>query len=503
MTDNDVRESAVPHWIGGVPVFGTNDRRSEIVNPATGQLLGCVELGGTDVVHSAVVDARNAAEGWGSTPAPARALVLHRFRALVLEHSEEIASIITSEQGKTLVDARGELARSVEAIDVALSVVQQLKGQYSEQISRGVDTYSLRQPLGVCVGITPFNFPVMVPVSMFAAAVACGNAFVLKPSERVPSAAVRLAQLMSEAELPGGVLNVVHGDAEVVSALIDHADVSAVSFVGSTPVAREIYRRAAAAGKKVQALGGANNHLVVMPDADLDAAADALVSAAYGAAGQRCMAVTVAVLVADVADTLIAKIVDRAAALEVGPGDSATADMGPLISQGAVERVEQALDKAPSEGAKIVLDGREARPCSRTGAFIGPSLVDNVSPESALYQSEIFGPVLSVVRATDLDDALRIVNASPYGNGSSIFTESGSSARMFAHRVQSGSVGVNVPIPVPISWYGFGGWGDSRFGDDGLNYDAYRFYTRSKVITQRWSESKSGVTPHFVAAGEQ
>jgi malonate-semialdehyde dehydrogenase (acetylating)/methylmalonate-semialdehyde dehydrogenase len=480
----------------------TNGRRSEVVDPATGHVLRLVELGGAAVVDAAVASARSAAGAWASTPAPVRATTLHRFRALMLEHSEELASIITSEQGKTLADARGEVARSVEAVEVAISVVQHLKGEYAEQVSRGVDTYSFRQPLGVCAGITPFNFPIMVPVSMFAAAIACGNSFVLKPSERVPSASVRLAQLLAEAELPDGVFNVVHGGVDTVNALIEHPDVAAISFVGSTPVAREIYRRSAAAGKKVQALGGANNHMVVMPDADLDAAADALASAAYGAAGQRCMAVPIAVAVGGIADELVAKTAERATAFRTGPGNVEGTDMGPLISEVAIERVRGALEAAPSQGANVVVDGR-VNLTSEAGYFIGPSLVDNVSVDSDLYQKEVFGPILSVVRVDDLDEALRIVNASPYGNGATIFTASGVAGRRFAHSVRAGSVGINVPIPVPISWFGFGGWGDSRFGDDGLNYDAYRFYTKSKVVTQRWTEPRMGVSPHFVAARHQ
>jgi len=499
---NDVHLATVPHWIAGTPSSSTNGRRSEVVDPATGHVLRLVELGDAAVVDTAVTSARSAAGAWASTPAPVRATTLHRFRALMLEHSDDLASIITSEQGKTLADARGEVARSVEAVEVAISVVQHLKGEYAEQVSRGVDTYSFRQPLGVCAGITPFNFPIMVPVSMFAAAIACGNSFVLKPSERVPSASVRLAQLLAEAELPDGVFNVVHGGVDTVNALIDHPDVAAISFVGSTPVAREIYRRSAAAGKKVQALGGANNHMVVMPDADLDAAADALASAAYGAAGQRCMAVPIAVAVGEIADELVAKTAERATAFRTGPGNAEGTDMGPLISEVAIERVRGALEAAPSQGAKVVVDGRVTI-ASDAGYFIGPSLVDNVSVDSDLYQNEVFGPILSVVRVDDLDEALRIVNASPYGNGATIFTASGVAGRRFAHSVQAGSVGINVPIPVPISWFGFGGWGDSRFGDDGLNYDAYRFYTKSKVVTQRWTEPRMGVSPHFVAARHQ
>ncbi|NKY33033.1 CoA-acylating methylmalonate-semialdehyde dehydrogenase [Nocardia speluncae] len=502
MTTNGVHLETVPHWIAGAPVSSTSATKSEIVDPATGHPIRAVELGGADVVDKAVASARSAAEAWASTPTPARATILLAFRTLLLEHGEELASIITAEQGKTLADARGEVARSVEAVEVATSAVQQLKGEFAEQVSRGVDTYSFRQPLGVCVGITPFNFPIMVPVSMFAAALACGNSFVLKPSEKVPSASVRLAQLLAEAGLPSGVFNVLHGGVDAVNALIDHPDVAAISFVGSTPVAREIYRRSADVGKKVQALGGANNHLVVMPDADLDAAADALVSAAYGAAGQRCMAVPVAVVVGDIADRLVAKTVQRAEAFRTGPGDAASSDMGPLISESAVDRVRSALDTATGQGATVVLDGRKDD-THDAGYFIGPSLVDHVQTDSDLYKDEIFGPILSVVRVDDLDEALRVVNASPYGNGASIFTTSGVAGRRFAHTVRAGSVGINVPIPVPISWFGFGGWGDSRFGDDGLNYDAYRFYTKAKVITQRWTETRQGVAPHFVAAGSQ
>ncbi|WP_280402517.1 CoA-acylating methylmalonate-semialdehyde dehydrogenase [Nocardia carnea] len=502
MTTNGVHLETVPHWIDGASVSCAGAAQSEIVDPATGRALRTVELGGADVVDKAVAGAQSAAEAWASTPTPVRATILLAFRALLLEHTEELASIITAEQGKTLADARGEVARSVEAVEVATSAVQQLKGEFAEQVSRGVDTYSFRQPLGVCAGITPFNFPVMVPVSMFAAAIACGNSFVLKPSEKVPSASVRLAQLFAEAGLPNGVFNVVHGGVDAVNALISHPGVAAISFVGSTPVAREIYRRSAEAGKKVQALGGANNHLVVMPDADLDAAADALVSAAYGAAGQRCMAVTVAVAVGDIADRLVAETARRAEAFRTGPGDADGSDMGPLISETAIERVRGALEVAADQGGTVVVDGREFS-TEAAGNFIGPSLVDHVRTDSDLYKEEIFGPVLSVVRVDDLEEALRVVNASPYGNGASIFTASGVAGRRFAHNVRAGSVGINVPIPVPISWFGFGGWGDSRFGDDGLNYDAYRFYTKAKVITQRWTEPRQGVAPHFVAAGRQ
>ncbi|AWT57638.1 CoA-acylating methylmalonate-semialdehyde dehydrogenase [Mycolicibacterium smegmatis] len=498
----DVTVDTVPHWIAGAAVSSAEGPRAVIHDPATGRVTGSVVLGGDDVVDQAVASARTAAAAWADTPAPARASVLHRFRALLHEQIDDLASIITAEQGKTLEDARGELARSIEAIDVSLSVVQQLKGEYAEQVANGVDTYSFRQPLGVCVGITPFNFPVMVPVSMFAAAIACGNAFVLKPSDQVPTAAVWLAQIISAAGLPDGVLNVVHGGAETAEALIEHPDVAAVSFVGSTPVARAIYRRAADAGKKVQALGGAKNHMVVLPDADLDAAADALVSAAYGAAGQRCMAVTVAVAVGSAADALVSKIAERATAFKVGPGATPGVDMGPLISEGALDRVRGALERSVEQGGRLVVDGRE-RPAPGAGYFIGPSLVDGVSTDSDLYRDEVFGPVLSVVRAENLDHALQIVNDNPYGNGAVIFTSSGTAARRFSRGVLAGSVGINVPIPVPISWFGFGGWRDSRFGDDGLNYDAYRFYTRSKVVTQRWTEPKAGLTPHFVAAGRQ
>lgn len=502
MTTTPVHLETVLHWIDGAPAASSGAETAEIPDPATGRAVRAVALGGTDIVDRAVASARAAAGAWAATPSPARVTILLAFRALLVEHGEELASIITAEQGKTLADARGEVARSIEAVEVAASAVQQLKGEYAEQVSRGVDTYSFRQPLGVCAGITPFNFPVMVPVSMFAAAIACGNAFVLKPSERVPSASVRLAEFLAQAGLPGGVFNVVHGGVDAVHALIDHPDVAAISFVGSTPVAREIYRRSAAAGKKVQALGGANNHLVVMPDADLDAAADALVSAAYGAAGQRCMAITVAVAVGDVADQLVAKTAQRAEAFRTGPGDAEGSDMGPLISKAAVERVRGALDAAEGQGGRVVVDGRAAE-APGSGYFIGPSLVDHVTTDSKLYRDEIFGPVLSVVRVDDLDEALRVVNASPYGNGASIFTASGAASRHFAHHVRAGSVGINVPIPVPISWFGFGGWGDSRFGDDGLNYDAYRFYTRGKVVTQRWTEPRRGVRPNFVAAGSQ
>ena len=497
----DLALEAVPHWIGGAVVTPADGLRHEIHDPATGCVVGTVELGGAEIVDRAVLSARPAAEVWAATPAPARAAVLHRFRTLLFEHRDELASLITNEQGKTLADARGELARSIEAVDVALSAVQQLKGEYADQVANGVDTYSFRQPLGVCAGITPFNFPAMVPVSMFSAALACGNAFVLKPSEQVPTVAVRLARLLRDAGLPDGVFNVVHGGKEAVGALLDHPDIAAVSFVGSTAVAREVYRRGTAAGKKVQALGGAKNHMVVLPDADLDAAADALVSAAYGAAGQRCMAVAVAVAVGEAAETLTAKTAQRIASLKVGPGTGSDSDMGPLISGAALDRVRGALQRAAEQGGQLVVDGRDL-PAPGPGYFIGPSLVDHVDVASELYREEVFGPVLSVVRADDLEEALDIVNANSYGNGSSIFTASGPAARRFARGASTGSVGINVPIPLPTAWFGFGGWGDSRFGDDGLNYDAYRFYTRAKVVTQRWTEQAPGLAPHFVASGK-
>ncbi|HEY9180792.1 MAG TPA: CoA-acylating methylmalonate-semialdehyde dehydrogenase, partial [Candidatus Baltobacteraceae bacterium] len=443
--------------------------------------------------------AAKAFPGWSSTPLGKRAEVLFAFRALLKEHALQFAEIVSREHGKIVSDAEGEVTRALEVVDFACSLPHQLKGELSENVSTAIDTYSLRQPLGVCAGITPFNFPMMVPAWMFAIAIACGNTFVLKPSERDPSASLLVAELLERAGLPPGVFNVVHGDKTAVDALLAHPQVAAISFVGSTPIARYIYETAAAHGKRVQALGGAKNHMVVMPDADLDAAADALVSAAYGSAGQRCMAISASVAVGESADALMERVIARIGKLKIGAGHDRGNDMGPVISPAARERIVHYIDEGEREGARLLADGRDLRvPGLEDGFFIGPTLFDNVKPSMSIYRDEIFGPVLVNLRAASLDEALAIVHANPYGNGTSIFTRSGSAARRFQSEVDVGMVGVNVPIPVPVGYYSFGGWKASLFGDLHIyGEDGFRFYTRKKVVTSRWNESNAGMNLGF------
>ncbi|WP_242393175.1 CoA-acylating methylmalonate-semialdehyde dehydrogenase [Anaeromyxobacter oryzisoli] len=484
----------IPHFVGGRLHPGHGGREGDVFDPATGAVTGRVALAGADEVGAAVAAAQRAFRPWAETSPLRRARVMFRFRELVERDQERLAAIVTSEHGKTIPDARGEVQRGLEVVEFATGVPQLLKGEYTEQVATGIDAWSVRQPLGVCVGITPFNFPVMVPMWMFPMAIACGNAFVLKPSERDPSASLALAELLREAGLPDGVFNVIQGDRTAVDALLAHPDVQAVSFVGSTAVARHVFATGAAAGKRVQALGGAKNHLVVMPDADLDQAADALVGAAYGSAGERCMAVSVAVAVGDAADPLVERLAPRVRALKVGDGRDPEVEMGPVITAEHRAKILSYLDDGLAAGARLAVDGRGLRVKGREGGFfLGGSLFDQVTPGMRVYREEIFGPVLCVVRVPDLAGAVELVSGHEYGNGASIFTRDGRAAREFAHRVQAGMVGVNVPIPVPMAFHSFGGWKRSLFGDHHAHGpEAIRFYTRLKAVTQRWPTSGGG-----------
>jgi malonate-semialdehyde dehydrogenase (acetylating)/methylmalonate-semialdehyde dehydrogenase len=490
----------VEHWIGGKPSPGASDRRGVVWNPATGEHQADVVLASREDVDSAVAAALAAWPDWAQSSLSARTKVLFAFRNLVERRMDDLALVIAQEHGKAVADARGEIQRGLEVVELACGIPELLKGDYSDQLSTGVDVFSYRQPLGVAVGVTPFNFPVMVPMWMFPLAVACGNTFVLKPSERDPSASIVLAELWAEAGLPDGVFNVVQGDQEAVGALLDHPDVAAVSFVGSTPVARSIYERATARGKRVQALGGAKNHAVVLPDADVDYAADQLSAAAFGSAGQRCMAISAAVAVGERADELVGAVRERALGITVGPGTDPATEMGPVVTPEARDRVVEAISGAEAAGASVVLDGRGLRvPGHEGGFFVGPTVVDRVRPEMDVYRQEIFGPVLSVVRAGSVAEAIALVNANPYGNGTAVFTASGEAARRFHRSVTVGMIGINVPIPVPVAYYSFGGWKDSLFGDRHVHGpEGVSFYTRGKVVTARWPESASaGASLHF------
>ncbi|SNS36926.1 methylmalonate-semialdehyde dehydrogenase [acylating] [Actinomadura meyerae] len=493
----------VTHWIGGKPFAGEPERSGEIYEPASGRLAGTVGLAGRAEVDAAVAAAAAAFPGWRDASLAQRARVLFRFRELVAAHSGELARLISAEHGKVVADAAGEVARGLEVVEFACGIPHLLKGGFSENVSTRVDAYSILQPLGVAAGITPFNFPAMVPMWMFPVAIACGNTFVLKPSEKDPSASVRLAELWAEAGLPDGVFNVVHGDKAAVDALLHHPGVKAVSFVGSTPVARSIYAAAAAKGKRVQALGGAKNHMLVLPDADLDLAADAAVSAGFGSAGERCMAISVVVAVDPVGDELMARIRERVARLKVGPGDHPEAEMGPLVTRAHRDRVASYLDSAVAQGAVLAVDGRDPEVLGGAGGgfWLGPSVLDRVTPAMDAYRDEIFGPVLAVVRAGSYDAAMELISANPYGNGTAIFTNDGGAARRFQNEVEVGMVGVNVPIPVPMAYYSFGGWKDSLFGDSHAHgMEGVHFYTRTKAVTARWLDpSHGGVNLGFPA----
>jgi malonate-semialdehyde dehydrogenase (acetylating) / methylmalonate-semialdehyde dehydrogenase len=478
----------IGHWIDGKPTDRASGRTGPVFNPATGEQTGDVALASRTDVDAAVASATAAAKEWRRASLSRRAAVLFAFRELLHAHSDELAAIVTAEHGKVLGDALGEVARGLENVEFATGVPSLMKGGFSEQAATEVDVYSIRQPLGVVAGITPFNFPVMVPLWMCANAIATGNAFILKPSEKDPSASLFLARLWQQAGLPDGVFTVIHGDKEAVGALLEHPDVAAVSFVGSTPIARHIYETGTAHGKRVQALGGAKNHMLVLPDADVDMAADAAVSAAYGAAGERCMAISVVAVVGDVGERLVDAIAARLPKLRIGNGADPDVDMGPLISAAHRDRVAGYIGDGAEAGATVVVDGREAEVPS-DGFFLGTTLLDHVSPEMSVYRDEIFGPVLSVVRAATYDEAIATINANPYANGVAIFTRDGGAARRFQFDVEVGMVGINVPIPVPVAYYSFGGWKASLFGDQHMyGPEGIAFYTRGKVVTARWPD---------------
>jgi malonate-semialdehyde dehydrogenase (acetylating) / methylmalonate-semialdehyde dehydrogenase len=475
----------IMHWINGAAVPGAGERRLPVWDPATGEQQAEVVPATADEVNAAVASAAAAFPAWRAASLSRRAEVMFRFRELVDANRKEIASAVSAEHGKTVTDAGGEVVRGLENIEFAAGAPNLLKGGFSEQAATGVDVYSIRQPLGVVAGITPFNFPAMVPMWMFCNALVTGNTFVLKPSEKDPSVSLLLADLLRQSGLPDGAFNVVQGDREAVDAILAHPDIEAVSFVGSTPVAKAIYEAGTRAGKRVQALGGAKNHMVVLPDADVDAAADAAVSAGFGSAGERCMAVSVVVTVGAVADRLVDAIAERIGRIRVGPASDPDAEMGPLISREHRDRVAGYLDRADT----VVVDGRGGPLADNSGFFLGPSLVDNVRPDSPLYTDEIFGPVLSVVRVDSYDEAVKLVNRNPYGNGTAIFTRDGGAARQFQYDVVCGMVGVNVPIPVPVAYYSFGGWKSSLFGDLHMyGPDGIQFYTRTRVVTSRWPD---------------
>ena len=477
----------INHWIGGKLVPGSSGRTGPVFDPATGEQTHEVDLASTEEVDAAVDAALDAFPAWRATSLSKRADIFFRIRELLEQRKPELARIVTSQHGKVLSDAAGEVQRGIENIEFACGIPNLLKGGFSEQVATGVDVYSIRQPLGVVAGITPFNFPAMVPMWMWAPAIASGNCFVLKPSEKDPSASLWVAELLREAGLPDGVFNVVMGDRLAVDALLEHPDVAAISFVGSTPIARYVYENATASGKRCQALGGAKNHMIVLPDADVNAAADAAISAGYGSAGERCMAVSVVVAVGDVAQPLVDAIKERIPKVRVGDGMDPSSEMGPLVTGEHRDRVASYVENAPGEGATVVVDGREGVP--EEGFFLNPSLLDDVTPEMKAYVDEIFGPVLGVTRVATYEEAVRLVNESPYGNGVAIFTRDGGAARQFQFDVQAGMVGINVPIPVPVAYYSFGGWKASLFGDRHIyGPEGIEFYTRGKVVTSRWPD---------------
>src|SRR2546425_1422137 len=480
----ELKLDIVPVWIHGKPVTPPG-RYGEVFNPATGQVTKRVVYADAGIVDKAVKAATAAFPAWRDTPPLRRARVVQKFLQLLQREQKTLAAIVTEEHGKTLPDAMGSVQRGIEVVEFACGIPHLLKGEYAGNVGTQVDTHTLRQPVGVCAGITPFNFPVMVPLWMFPMAIACGNTFILKPSEKVPSASIRMAELFKEAGLPDGVFNVIHGDKVAVDSLLTHEGVKAVSFVGSTPIAKYIYETCAKAGKRVQALGGAKNHAVVLPDADLEFAADALIGAAYGSAGERCMAISAVVAVGAAGDPLVKLLEKKAKAIKNGPGDQDGGDMGPLVTCQHRDKVAGYIDTGIKEGAKMVLDGRS--PAAKEGFFLGTTLFDHVKPEMSIYRDEIFGPVLVVLRAKTMEEAISLVNKNPYANGTAIFTESGGAARRFAAEIQVGMVGINVPIPVPVAYFSFGGWKNSLFGDLHVHgTEAVKFYTRTKVVTTRW-----------------
>ncbi len=483
----------LPLWIGGRAVSAQTARYGEVTNPATGEVVRHVPLANADDVDAAVQAATNAFPGWRASPPLRRARILMRFRELMEAHKKDLAKIVTQEHGKTLADAEGSITRGIEVIEFATGIPHLLKGEFSENVGPEIDSYSLRQPLGVCAGITPFNFPAMVPMWMFPIALACGNTFILKPSERDPTFSLRMAELLREAGLPDGAFNVVHGDKEAVDALLAHPGIAAISFVGSTPIAKYIYETGARHGKRVQALGGAKNHAVVLPDADIPFATEAIIGAGYGSAGERCMAISAIVAVGDAGDALVSQLAERARRVTVGSGDAPNVEMGPVITGAARDRIEGFIDRGVAEGARLVVDGRRLGVSGHPdGFFVGPTLFDQVTPQMDIYRNEIFGPVLSVLRADSLTAAIALINANPFANGAALFTRSGHAARRFQQDVEIGMVGVNVPIPVPMAFYSFGGWRNSLFGDLNVHgMDGVRFYTRGKTLTTRWPDDGS------------
>ncbi|MET8851995.1 CoA-acylating methylmalonate-semialdehyde dehydrogenase [Amycolatopsis sp. NPDC004625] len=485
--------NTIGHWINGTATAAGSTRTAPVYDPATGKQQASVLLAGKSDVDTAVAAAGKAFESWGTSSLSQRTKVLFTFRELLVRHEDELARIISAEHGKVIEDARGEIVRGREVVEYACGIAEALKGSFSDQVSRDVDVHDFRQPLGVVAGITPFNFPIMVPLWMHPIAIATGNTFVLKPSERDPSASNYVARLYAEAGLPDGVFNVVHGDKVAVDALLDHPDVAAVSFVGSTPIARYVHERGTASGKRVQALGGAKNHAVVLPDADLEYAADHLTAAAFGSAGQRCMAISVGVTVGAAGDKLIEVLERKAREVRVGPGTDPASDMGPVVTEAARERVVRSVTRGAEQGATVVVDGRDLTVAGHEeGFFVGPSLLDHVTTAMDAYREEIFGPVLAIVRTETIDEAIAAINANPYGNGTAIFTAGGEAARKFQREVKVGMIGVNVPIPVPMSYYSFGGWKDSLIGDSPIHGPAgVRFYTRAKVVTTRWPHTST------------
>ena len=491
--------SLIQHFVNGKSYKGNSNRKGKVFNPATGEQESEVILGSKEDLNDTVNIARKAFESWSLKPPLQRARVMFKFKELIERNSEEIAKLIVSEHGKVYEDAKGSLTRGLEVVEFACGIPQMLKGEFTENVGSEVDSWSIRQPLGVCAGITPFNFPAMVPMWMFPMAIACGNSFILKPSEKDPSCSFKLAELLSEAGLPDGVLNVVNGDKEVVDAILENKDIQAVSFVGSTSIAKYIYENAARNEKRVQALGGAKNHCVVMPDCDLDQAVNGLMGAAYGSAGERCMAQSVAVAVGDVGDRLVDKLSKKVEVLKVGPGMDKNSEMGPLITKEHLEKVRGYVDIGVKEGAKLVVDGRNLKLQGyENGFFIGGCLFDNVKKDMRIYKEEIFGPVLSVVRAKDFEEASKLVNDHEYGNGVSIFTRDGDAARTFSSKIKVGMVGINIPIPVPMAFHSFGGWKRSLFGDQHMHGpEGVRFYTKLKTITSRWPSGMRS-DPEFV-----
>ena len=484
----------IDHFINGEHFRGQNKNTVDVFNPASGEITAHVALASAQETEIAITAATEALNSWSKTPPLKRARVMFKFKELLEKNIDELASIITSEHGKVISDAKGEIARGLEVVEFACGIPQLLKGDYTEQVGTGIDSYSVRQPLGVCAGITPFNFPVMVPMWMFPMAIACGNTFILKPSEKDPSASIFMADLLKQAGLPDGVFNVVQGDKTAVDTLLSDPRISAVSFVGSTPIAEYVYRTGTHHGKRIQALGGAKNHLVVMPDADIDQAVDALMGAAYGSAGERCMAISVGVVVGDVADVLVEKLIERIAELRVGNGAIDEPDMGPLVTSAHLEKVKSYIETGIKEGAHLKADGRDTLvPEHENGFFLGGCLFDHVTSDMTIYKEEIFGPVLSIVRVDDFDTAVQLINDHEFGNGVSLFTRDGHTAREFSSQIKVGMVGVNIPIPVPVAFHSFGGWKRSLFGDHyAYGPEGVRFYTHLKTVTTRWPTGVKG-----------